>query len=115
MSKYLIEVLRKYPLLHYAVEESLLCAKMGYYGIGILAFSQLLNQLNKRTPDARHEVAHEFLKVRPTKGIYEGILEEFKKAASERSDSELEKSQNIQHYQQELVGSWDQLMKEHNL
>ena len=80
LSKHLIGVLKRNPLLYYAVEESLTCAERGYYSAGILTFSQMLNQFNGKTPSARHEIAHEFLQKRPTKKTYESILEQLKLA-----------------------------------
>ena len=112
MSEYLIDVLRKYPLLYYAVEEAMLCAKMGYYCAGILTFSQLLKQFHKKTPASRHDVAHKIFKVRPTKNTFESILEEFKKAASDRSKHECAKCSNIEEYQQKISASWKRLMEE---
>ncbi len=49
-SKLLLEKLERYPALHHAVEESLECAKLEYYGIGVIAFAQLLNLLSAKNP-----------------------------------------------------------------
>lgn len=64
-SIFLVRQLKAKPVLYYAVEEALRCASQGYYAIGILAFAQLLNVFNKKTPQARHIVAHELLTTRP--------------------------------------------------
>ena len=71
MSYFLLRKLQIYPLLYYAVEEGLQCAKEGYYAAGIMALSQLLNVLNEGAPEARHRVAHELVERRPSKAEYE--------------------------------------------
>jgi phosphomannomutase len=105
-SIFLIKTLERHPFLYYAIEEALECAKLGYYGIGILAFSQLLNLFNKDTPKSRHIVAHEFLKQRPSKDIYTTVLESLKKAAADRSDQEIEKTKSIENYHKKLEEEW---------
>ena len=45
-SKHLMGILKRFPLLYYAIEEGVLCAKQGYYSAGILAFSQVIKQFN---------------------------------------------------------------------
>lgn len=71
MSSFLLRALERNPLLYFAVEEALECAKIGYYAIGILTFSQLLNLFNRKTPASRHVVAHQILRQRPTKPVFE--------------------------------------------
>ena len=111
MSKFLIRTLDKYPFLYYAVEEAIVCAKIKYYGIGIITFSQLLNLFKKRTPINRHIVAHKVLTQRPTKQMYEEILETFKNAASERSKHECKKCGSIADYQQSVLKNWEDFIK----
>jgi len=111
MSVFLIKALAKRPLLYHAIEEALECATLHYYGIGIITFSQLLNLFGRDTPESRHIVAHEVLEQRPTKEMFDSIVESCKNAASECSDREIAKSQDIEEYQQKVVGGWKLLMK----
>lgn len=111
MSIFLVRVLEKHPLLYYAVEEALECAKLGYYGIGIVTFSQLLNLIKKETPKSRHIVAHEVLMQRPTKDTFDIIVESFRIAASEHSQREIAKSQSIEEYHQKITRDWKALIK----
>jgi hypothetical protein len=107
----LLEELDKKPLLYYSVEEALECAKIGYYGIGIIAFSQLLNLFREKTPEHRHLVAHEFLRQRPSKEMLEETVAAFKNAASKQSDRECRKRNDIPAYQQLLFKKWKELIK----
>jgi len=93
-----------------SVEEALKCASMGYYGIGILAFSQILNVFNQKTPSARHMVAHEFLTARPTKEMFEQIMQTVKQAATEQSERELRKHSNPTTYQENVLSEWRSFM-----
>ncbi|MGD0784477.1 MAG: hypothetical protein ABR969_01535 [Sedimentisphaerales bacterium] len=111
ISIFLIEKLEKYPFLYYAVEEALECAKNEYYAIGIITFAQLLNIMNKKTPDSRHLIAHEILKVRPTKATFEKIKQEFKMAASEYNEREIVKYKNVSEYQNLVFLKWDKFLK----
>lgn len=106
MSSFLLGALERNPLLYFAVEEALECAKIGYYASGILTFSQLLNLFNRKTPASRHVVAHEILRQRPTKPVFEEVVEEFKNVASEQSDQECGKLGTTTDYQQNLVKKW---------
>lgn len=112
-SRFLIKQLGMYPLLYYAVEEALECAKIRYYGVGIIAFSQLLNLFNEKTPEDRHSVAHEFLTQRPTILMLESVVERFKNAATGRSKKEHDKvaSGDLQEYRERVVADCAELMK----
>jgi len=111
ISIFLINQLEKHPLLYYAVEEALECAKHGYYAIGIITFAQLLNLMKKKTPQSRHLIAHEILKVRPTKATFEKIKQEFKIAASEYNEREIAECQNISRYQKLVFQKWNKFLK----
>jgi hypothetical protein len=106
MSILLLRALERTPLLYFAVEEALECAKTGYYGIGILTFSQLLNLFNERTPASRHVVAHELLRQRPTKLMFEEAIEAFKSAASRQGDRECRRHASTTDYQQKVAKEW---------
>lgn len=112
MSAFLLKVLKRNPLLCFAVEEALECAKMEYYGIGILAFSQLLNAFGRKTPASRHAVAHEIFRTRPTKQTFEEVVDAFKIAASERSDCEMERCRTATDYKQKIVSEWEAFIKD---
>jgi hypothetical protein len=111
ISIFLINQLEKHRFLYYAVEEALECAKNGYYAIGIITFAQLLNIMKKKTPRSRHLIAHEILKIRPTKDSFETIKQEFKKAASEYNNREMVKYENISQYQVHVFQKWNTLME----
>jgi hypothetical protein len=116
MSTFLIRRLEKYPLLYFAVEESLECARNGYYGIGIVAFAQLLNVMNEETPDSRHLVAHEFLERRPSKEAFDSVVEKFKESAAQRSDQESRKYDTVDDYGRKIAQEWETFItKLHNL
>ena len=110
ISMFIIKQLDKNPFLYYAVEEALECAKNQYYASGILTFSQLLNLLNEATPKDRHMVAHEILKNKPTKEMYEEIKAKFEKVASEINIKEISKSGDPKRYEQKIRQSWNELM-----
>lgn len=112
MSLRFLKLLQRNPLLYFAVEEALECAKIGYYGIGIIAFSQILNSLNKTTPASRHVVAHELLRHRPDKYAYECALENLKMTASEQSERELGKSTDKVSYRRRVAEEWHALVYE---
>jgi len=111
MSIFLIKQLETHPFLYYAVEEALECAKRGYYASGIITFAQLLNLMKKKTPDSRHLIAHQILKLRPTKASFEEIKQEVKKSASEYNDREIAKYQDNSQYQDLVLGKWKELLK----
>jgi hypothetical protein len=116
MSTFLIRRLEQYPLLYFAVEESLECAKNEYYGIGIIAFAQLLNVMNEETPDSRHLVAHEFLEHRPSKEAFDSAVEKFKKTAAQRSDQESIKYDSVEDYGRKIAQEWGTFITNlHNL
>ena len=116
MSLFLIKVLEKRPLLYYATEEALECAKSDCFGIGIIVFSQLLNIFNKPAPESRNIVAHEILEQRPTKETFDSIVESFKEAASERSKQEIADFEDVEKYQQKIAEDWKLLVKSlHNI
>ena len=114
MSSFLLRALKRHPVLYYAVEEALECARIGYFGIGIIMFSQLLKLFNKKTPGSRNVVAHEALIQRPSKHMFEETVEAFKSAASEQSDRERGKHGSIAGYQQSVVTEWQEFIKEHH-
>lgn len=105
--------MRRNPLLYYAVEEFLECAKIGYYSSGIIVLSQLLNLFNKKTPSKRHEVAHEILVKRPNREDYEQILESFKKAALNKQNEEITRYKNPSNYEKTVRKAWDELIASH--
>ena len=111
ISMLLLKELDKKPLLYYSVEEALECAKIDCYGIGIIAFSQLLNLFAEKTPEHRHLVAHEFLRKRPSKEMFEETVAAFKSAASEQNARECRRRNDIPAYQQLLVKKWKELVK----
>lgn len=111
MSIFLIKRLEQNPLLYYAVEEALLCAKNSHYAAGIITFAQLLNLLKEKTPEDRHLVAHKILQVRPTKEAYEEVKQEFEKAAEELNEEEIKKQKNISEYEKKVHTAWEELMQ----
>ena len=110
VSLFLVRELGKKPMLYFSVEEAIKCASMGYYGIGILAFSQLLNVFNRRTPSARHMVAHEFLVARPSKEVFDEVVEAVKEAAREQSEREQKRYPNASSYQETVLREWHSLV-----
>jgi len=114
MSTFLLNRLERYPLLFYAVEESLECAKLNYYGIGIIAFSQLLNLFNEQTPPERHEVAHEFLTVRPSRCNFDRIVGQFKDAAEACSDRECARCDDVATFESKIAARWAAFIEAHH-
>lgn len=112
LSEHLLNTLQRYPLLHYGVEEALQCAKGEYFVAGIFVFSQLLNTFNFKTPKARHEMAHNILKIRPSRKMHDKILNQFKQAAKSKYLCELSKQKNTTKYHQELYDFWEKLYKQ---
>jgi hypothetical protein len=110
VSLFMIKQLEKNPFLYYAVEESLECAKNEYYAAGILTFSQLLNSLNKSTPKDRNRVAHEILKFKPTKEMYERVKNRFEKAATAKNKEEQSRYKDLKEYEQKVHEAWTSLM-----
>jgi hypothetical protein len=90
ISKTLINVLKKNPLLHHAVEEGVIVAeRYNYYAAGILVLSQLGNTLNIKNPKERNEVAHDFLEIIPKEESYNRIKIELKTELEKMADDEL--------------------------
>lgn len=114
ISIFLIKRLEKKPLLYYAVEEAVLCAKNGHYATGILTFAQLLNLLKEKTPNDRHLVAHQILEVRPTEKAYKEAKSKLEDVAKEISEMETSRYSNIQEYQDKVHEEWQKLMKKLN-
>jgi hypothetical protein len=111
VSVLLVRRLERYPLLYFAVEEALECSKQGYYGIGIIAFSQVLNVVfNEETPAIRHEVAHELLQRRPTKENLDSLIEQLKNAAGERANRERQKAASLPEYEARVMEDWAKLI-----
>ncbi|HOF50640.1 MAG TPA: hypothetical protein PLH22_03135 [Candidatus Colwellbacteria bacterium] len=117
LSSQLINILRKNPFLYFATEESLLCANQGYYAAGILAFSQLLNCLNEKTPKERHKVAHEFLKYKPKREYYEKLFKLLENASESIYLRELKKSRKSDdEFNREIFNLWkDYTQNDQNL
>ncbi len=111
MSIFLIKKLEQNPLLYYAVEEALQCAKNNHYAAGIITFAQLLNFLKEKTPNDRHLVAHKILQTRPTKEAYEEVKQKFEKAAAEMNEREVSKYKSISEYENKVNINWQELMK----
>ena len=91
----IINLLEKNPFLYYAVEEAMECAKNNYYASGILAFSQILNSLNEKTPKDRHVIAHEMLRNKPTKEMYDDIKSKVEEVADKINMKEINKHSDI--------------------
>lgn len=114
VSEFLLKIVTKYPLLYFAIEEAVLCAKRGYYSAGILAFSQILNQFQVKTPKERHEVAHKILTKRPDKRVYESISLQLKKAAQDKFKNELGRARDPGKYHRDLFFKWCDLQRSFN-
>jgi hypothetical protein len=109
MSNRLLNELRKYPLLYYAVEESLISEKNGYYSIGIIVWYELLKILgenSKQDAGIRGISAHDILKIRPTKQSYDDLLGKFKKAAEKCYLKELAKAKDKKIYDSAINKKW---------
>ena len=107
MSKYLLHTLKKYPCLHHALEEGVVSAeKNKYYAAGILAFSQILNVLQEKTPKDRHTVAHKFLEIIPKESSYREIAKKVKIKLEEIGDKELKVAKDKDIYFKELQELW---------
>lgn len=109
MSLLLINNLKKYRFLFYAVEEAMECSKHNYYSIGIIVFSQLFNLMKKKTPQERHKVAHEILRSQPSKDVFERITKEFLRVAEEIQSQEMKKYQSGVVYADKLFLEWGNL------
>ena len=85
MSNKLLNQLRIFPFLYDAVEEALISFKDNYYSIGIIIWYELLyrvfNSNNRDDSERRNIVAHDILKIRPTKESYEKLLYRLKDEA----------------------------------
>jgi len=108
-SKRLLNILAKYTLLHLAIEEAIICAQNGYYAAGILAFSQTINLLGEDTPEERHKVAHDFLKIIPTQIMYDDVLKKLKNAAEKQYTRELSRKRNPDEYTKEILQQWTEI------
>ena len=111
LSRFLIRRLNRYPLLYFAVEEALECRKIGYSGVGIITFAQLLNLFEKQTPRSRHDIAHEILAKRHDCQALDKIIEQFKSAAAECSDQECAKQEDVDKYRRQIVTEWAEMVK----
>ena len=110
MSKRLLHILKKYPLLHRAIEEGVISAEEHkYYAAGILAFSQILNVLNETTPNARQDVAHKFLEIIPKESSYREIGKTVKTKLEEIAEAELKESSDQSIYFKELQKLWKEI------
>ena len=114
MSKFLIGELRKKPKLYYAVEQALKNVEQGYFDMGVLALSQILNLFNQKTPDQRHEVSHELLEKQQDEGSYNAIADRLKLVAKFQQEKEIRKCTNKKKYHEELQHHWEQMMQELN-
>jgi hypothetical protein len=110
MSRQLLRVLRRSPVLFFGVEEALLSAKNGWYGIGILVWSQILNALNRPAHHSRNLVAHELLKQRPTRVAFDEAVAVLKATASEQSERELTRHSDPASYRKIVLGEWRDLV-----
>ena len=110
----IIRILDQNPFLYFAVEEAMECAKNDYYAAGILSFSQILNQLNEKTPDERNLIAHEILRNKPTKDMYESILEQVKSATSAINTREMKRHRDIKQYSQKVSHAWNAFMRKYH-
>jgi hypothetical protein len=107
LSKRLIRILENNTFLYYSIEETLMCASKGYYAIGILTYSQIFNCFKIKTPNARHKIAHEFLKHKPSKNVYENLLEELKHITEVAYIEEADKFKGSREdFHKELFASW---------
>lgn len=110
-SRYLMEMLERHPLIYYAIEEGMVCAKGGYYAGGILAFAQLINLFNKETPQERHTVAHKMLDEIPSEDNYNQVKKQFEIIAEKMRANELKKVGDKIAYNQNLERRWRILIK----
>jgi hypothetical protein len=113
LSRFLVKRLDAYPLLYYAVEEALECAKIGYYSSGIMVLAQLFTLFNEEVPDERHLVAHEILRHRPSHAAFEQLRKQLDTLAAAASDRELAKLDPDKHveYHEQLLRDWNALMQ----
>jgi hypothetical protein len=112
LSRRLINILQRNEFLHTAVEEALLCASQGYYAAGILVYSQIFNCFGIEAPKARHKVAHEFLRHKPSKESYEVFLETLKYVAEVAYIREADKSKGTRDkFHEELLVIWKKYLK----
>jgi len=107
VSRQLVNVLKQNPFLYFAVEESLLSAKEGWYAVGIIAYAQILKTLNHRQPMKRHEIAHQLLLMRPSKKDYDDVLNELKSVAKQQCLKEFTKAKDKEKYREELFRDWE--------
>ena len=113
LSKQLIQILKRKRFLYFAIEESLKCAKRGYYSAGILAYSQCLNCFNKKVPKARHRVAHNFLEYKPNLEEYDNILETLKYVAEVAYVKELDRSKKSREdFHKDITFEWQEYTRE---
>lgn len=110
-SIHLIELLKKYPLLYFAIIEGVKCAEQGYYAAGIIAFSQLLKNYSVDEPKERHMAAHEFLKKQPSKKDYQSVRELFFETATKKMIGEFYRHKSKgNNYKNEFDKAWGTLM-----
>lgn len=115
MSNRLLDRMTEMPLLYYAIEESLISEKNGYYSIGIIVWHDLLKAVlhtgSKEDSEERNIPAHDVLKIRPTKESYERLLVKFKEEARKRYLIEVAKETSTEIYQIKLHHKWVVYMK----
>jgi len=115
MSKFLMMNLTTRPKLYYAIEQALKTAEQGYFDSGVLAFSQLLNLFNQKTPDQRHVVAHEFLEQQQDEDTFNVILNKLKLVAEYRQEKEIRKHKlGRKKYFQDLHAEWESFHAAHS-
>ncbi len=109
MSVRFCKKLEEYPLLYYAVEESLECSKLGYFSAGIIVLSQVLHILegHKNVPEARNKVAHESLKWRPSKKDFDDVLRQVKRAAEDIYERERSRADDPKVYYERVQAMWE--------
>jgi len=115
MSKRLLNELYSYPFLYDAVEEALFSAKNGYYSIGIIVWYDLLKDIihvsSNEDSNKRNIPAHDILKTRPTKELYDNLLNKFKKEAKRCYLKESSKAKDKDMYYSEILNEWKNYIK----
>lgn len=115
MSMHLLNIMRRYPLIHSAFVEGAKCAKQGFYAAGILAYSQLLKEFSEEEPEERNRVGHEFLKKPPSQENYTAVMEQFDEVAKKKTINEFFRHQNNEKvYKEELVKQWNALISSYD-
>lgn len=113
LSNRLIKILKKEKFVHFAIYESLKCYKISCFSAGIMAYSQLLNCFSEKTPKQRHDIAHKFLQIRPTKTDHDDIAKKLIEVAKNSYENELKKSlKSKDKFDKDLSFQWGEYYRE---